>query len=99
MTAQSSGPASLRARISRGVHVEFRYSPGELVEITAEWSPSRPPELGGQALRRYRRARDSFIGEVQRRKGKPLFVLDLPQLSMDVLRDVALAAMPPGGHA
>jgi hypothetical protein len=86
-------------QIAGGLTAEFLYIPDDLVPVHCLWHPDAPGKLAGQALRRYRRARFDFLSAVQERLGKRLIVLDLPQFSLSELREMALAAAEPRGHA
>lgn len=86
-------------RIASGLTCEFIYHAGAAVQIEARWDPARPQNLSGQALRRYRKARQSFAERVQCQMGTPILVIDSYGWSDDLLQRVALTVKPAEGRA
>jgi hypothetical protein len=67
--------ASPRTRIAPGLEVSFSFDP-KAPGLRAHWHPDMPRRLDGQAIRRYRAARDQFVQTVAARLGGPVVVVD-----------------------
>jgi hypothetical protein len=85
---------SRRTSIAHGLEVSFAYDPAAS-GLSAQWHPGPPNRLDGQAIRRYRAARDQFMRSIAAYVGGIVAVVDCES---DYLA-ATLISPPQGGRA